>query len=797
MTDRFNHSLFSPAQTMVRRARGPLVKLGFLITLGFLIPPDGAPTTVHGDDVVPLPGTAPLTGATDLALANLQAVDSYLLKLIQQSPVTRTTHWHRQYASLAAYRDSVAPNRQRLARAIGAVDPRTAPQDLQLYGSLQEPGLIADSDQVRIWAVRWTVFADVSMEGLLLEPRQPPRAEIVAVADADTTPETFAGLEHPQHGHFGIALQLAQRGCRVLIPRLVNRDHRWSGNPRVRMLRQSHREFIYRQAFVAGRHLIGLEVQSLLAAVDYFEHANGQRTQPLPIGCLGIGEGGLLALYAAALDPRIQGTLASGYFQPRERVFEETVDRNIYGQLREFGDAEIASLIAPRSLVIEACRGPEVTQGQGDAARGTLRTPSLDEVRAEFSKAADYYRQLQRGDQLALIASDNGAGPAGSTAALDHFLKRLGISQALPRKPGPLRDHRRDYDSQARQRQMFRQWVTHVQTHLRQSRFRRRAFWSAADATSIKQWRQSTTRYRKLLWDEVIGRLPPASLPPAAHTRRIYQNDRWDGFEVKLDVYPGVFACGVLLLPHAIPPGERRPVVVIQHGRGGRPQDICSPGQDSAPYHSLGARLADRGYIVFAPQNLYLGEEKYRALQRKAFALGMTFFAPMVRQHEQILKWLSGLPAVDAQRIGFYGLSYGGKSAMLIPAVLPGYALSICSGDFNEEVWKHTSIDDGFSFMFTLEHEHTEFDFADRFNYAEIAWLIAPRPFMVERGHHDGVGLDEWVAYEYARVRRRYVELGLADRTRIEFFDGHHEIHAVGTIEFLDAHLRATPPPPP
>ena len=206
-----------------------------------------------------------------------------------------------------------------------------------------------------------------------------------------------------------------------------------------------------------------------------------------------------MALYAAALDPRIQGTLASGYFQPRERVFEETVDRNIYGQLREFGDAEIASLIAPRSLVIEACRGPEVTQGQGDAARGTLRTPSLDEVRAEFSKAADYYRQLQRGDQLALIASDNGAGPAGATAALDHFLKRLGISQALPRKPGPLRDHRRGYDAQERQRQMFRQWVTHVQTHLRQSRFRRRAFWSAAAATSIEQWRQSTTPYRKLL----------------------------------------------------------------------------------------------------------------------------------------------------------------------------------------------------------------------------------------------------------------------------------------------------------
>ena len=45
-----------------------------------------------------------------------------------------------------------------------------------------------------------------------------------------------------------------------------------------------------------------------------------------------------------------------------------------------------------------------------------------------------------------------------------------------------------------------------------------------------------------------------------------------------------------------------------------------------------------------------------------------------------------------------------------------------------------------------------EFDLGSTFNYAEMAGLIAPRPFMVERGHHDGVGPDEWVAYEYAKV---------------------------------------------
>ena len=67
--------------------------------------------------------------------------------------------------------------------------------------------------------------------------------------------------------------------------------------------------------------------------------------------------------------------------------------------------------------------------------------------------------------------------------------------------------------------------------------------------------------------------------------------------------------------------------------------------------------------------------------------------------------------------------------------------------------------------------------------------LIFPRPFMVERGHHDGVAPDSWVEYEYAKIRYLYDTLGLGDRTEIEFFNGGHEIHGVGTFQFLHKHL--------
>jgi hypothetical protein len=87
--------------------------------------------------------------------------------------------------------------------------------------------------------------------------------------------------------------------------------------------------------------------------------------------------------------------------------------------------------------------------------------------------------------------------------------------------------------------------------------------------------------------------------------------------------------------------------------------------------------------------------------------------------------------------------------------------------------------------MYTGEYEMPEFNLGNTFNYAELASLMIPRPFMVERGHRDGVGIDEWVAYEYAKVRRLYTFLGTGERTTIEFFNGPHRIHGVETFEFL------------
>ena len=101
---------------------------------------------------------------------------------------------------------------------------------------------------------------------------------------------------------------------------------------------------------------------------------------------------------------------------------------------------------------------------------------------------------------------------------------------------------------------------------------------------------------------------------------------------------------------------------------------------------------------------------------------------------------------------------------------------------------EHAASTRSYSYMLTGEYDMLEFDFANVVNYSDLANLMAPRPFMVERGHDDGVAPDEWVAYEYAKVRRFYTtRMGMPDRTEIEFFNGPHTINGQGTFEFLAA----------
>ncbi len=744
----------------------------------------------------PLPATVPLTVEGDIASNLVAGVNRFLDRGLSESVNERTVGRSDDGSGRpsAAWQDS---ERNQLARMLGAVEARPPAAGFEWIASTIAPSTVATSSLVRVDAVRWAAFGEVHGEGLLLQPvRGEPLADVVAVPDADVTPEQLVGIEPGVSVESQYARRLAESRCRVVVPFLINRhkgDWKVAWDPN-RGRNLSNREYLHRAAFEMGRTLAGYEVLKILAAVDDLAIDHGDR----PIGVVGWGEGGRLALYAAALDPRIRASGVSGYFGPREALWKEPLDHNVFGLLRHLGDAQLAALVYPRALVLEAARGPAIQFPSDGGAPSDWGSVPLADVRAEFLRARAATAEGASDTSLRLVESNEdragnsepGTGPCGSSTWLSELLEALEIQgEAVPVATSWNRTGR-ETGAPARAEAQRREMDRHTQQLLVDSPYTRQAFLGDLDTSSPEKFEATQARYREVFRRDVIGQFADAPLPFHPRSRLAYDAPTWSGYEVVLDVFPDVIAYGLLLVPKDLRDGERRPVVVCQHGLEGRPQHTI--GQEgSGAYSAFSARLAEQGFITFAPQNLYLFHDRFRVLQRKANPLGCTLFSVIVPQHQQIVDWLKTLPFVDGRRIAFYGLSYGGKTAMRVPALVTDYCLSICSGDFNEWVWKNASTRSPYSYVWSGEYEIFEWNLGGSFNYAEMAALIAPRPFMVERGHFDGVAPDETVAYEFAKVRNLY-EARLhrpPGDCQIEWFVGPHQVHGVGTFEFLHRHL--------
>ena len=221
-------------------------------------------------------------------------------------------------------------------------------------------------------------------------------------------------------------------------------------------------------------------------------------------------------------------------------------------------------------------------------------------------------------------------GP-GSDRALAALLSALGVPVAELKQPGQApADLRAAFDPGARQQRQVKELEDYTQKLLRESeRTRADFFWNKVKATSPQRLGD---RLRALQANPLGGGHWAAAVPcpagqcaftppgfadgrPAFRARSSTSAEPagakgWTGYEVVLDVYPDVFAWGILLVPKDLKPGERRPVVVCQHGLEGVPMDVVNQDPKSEAfryYKGFAARLAERGFVVFAPHNPYRG----------------------------------------------------------------------------------------------------------------------------------------------------------------------------------------------
>ncbi len=778
--------------------------------------PTSPPALVSSEATEPLPGTELLQREGDLSRELVEANDRFLDRQLlatreqreadagRKDPTELRTSLREKIGYDAIFPTPGNPDRvyDEEGRGLVFTDGRENPS------GLFDPG--GKSGKIKIHRVSWAVREGITGRGFLIEPEN-YRTQVIAIPDTSQEPSELFRTGLPEGDKCSTApyaLKLAMGGARVFVP---SRIRRFESNYTL-----TDREWLARPAFELGTTLIACELHKI-AALQLAADSRGARESkeakaPMEWNIIGWGDGGMLALYAGAIliDTPFQTTGVSGYFGNRDSLWAEPFDHHIFGLLNEHGDAEIASLIYPRKLLIESGAQPDFRYRTKENSReldfqtaytklkgkpGRSSQSSREEIRAELN-------QLQKilGDKgfskVELLDSDT---PPLSDRTLTQFLHLAGDSDLKASDlelvaVNVVTPDTRFAVSEASRTIAREEIERHIQARLVKASATRDDYFKKLNTKSLETFEETIEAYREKFRREVIGDFEIPLETPKPRTRPYQETELTISYEVVLDVFDGVFAYGILTLPKSLPldGSEKRPVVVCQHGLEGMPQDLVGEPKFKA-YKAFATRLAERGFITFAPQNGYKYFDHFRMQQFKAQSMGKTLFSLIVPQHQQITKWLADQPFVDGGKIGFYGLSYGGKAAMRIPPLVDRYCLSICAGDFNEWVWKNAATDAAslrYSYANKGEYEIFEWNLGGTFNYAEMAWLICPRPFMVERGHFDGVASDEKVGYEFAKVRRLYAaHLGIGDRCEIEWFPGPHTINGVGTFDFLHRHL--------
>lgn len=170
--------------------------------------------------------------------------------------------------------------------------------------------------------------------------------------------------------NYDYGMQLCKRGYITICP-----DCRGFGERRDKYVQgDGEKEFLRSSCFhlahmaeAIGETVVGMCTWDLMRLIDYIE------TRPdmdsTDISCLGFSGGGMQTLYLSALDERVKHVYISGYmygFKDSLMILNGNCNCNYVPHLWEHYDmGDIASLIAPRPLMIQSCRDDHLNGPRG------------------------------------------------------------------------------------------------------------------------------------------------------------------------------------------------------------------------------------------------------------------------------------------------------------------------------------------------------------------------------------------------------------------------------------------------
>jgi len=237
---------------------------------------------------------------------------------------------------------------------------------------------------------------------------------------------------------------------------------------------------------------------------------------------------------------------------------------------------------------------------------------------------------------------------------------------------------------------------------------------------------------------------------------------------------PGDRTPAFLYVPKGLTPGEKRPGIVALHPTGALGKRIVD-GQGERPNRAYAKELAERGYVVIAPDYLSFGDYTDYDFSKDRFESGTM---KGVWNHMRCVDLLVARDDVDGEKIGTIGHSLGGHNAIFLGVFDRRVKVIVSScgwtpfhdyygGDLKG--WTSDRYLPAIRDQFGLDPDKVPFDFY------ELVAALAPAAFFSNSPLRDSNFDYRGIEKAAPKARHIYELNDAADKMRIAYPDDEHD----------------------
>lgn len=292
---------------------------------------------------------------------------------------------------------------------------------------------------------------------------------------------------------------------------------------------------------------------------------------------------------------------------------------------------------------------------------------------------------------------------------------------------------------------------------------------------SVEDWE---VRRKRILegFQEAAGPLPSRERLPELDVEvgEAIATDSYSRTTITFVAETGDRLSAYLYVPIGIPPGEQRPGIVALHPTHKIGKGVVD-GQSERPNRAYAKELAERGYVVIAPDYVSFGDQAEYDFSSDRYQSGTM---KGIWNHMRCVDLLVSREDVDPERIGAIGHSLGGHNAIFL-GVFDKRVKAVVSScgwtpfhDYyggNIKGWTSDRYMPALRDRYRLDPDRLPFDFY------ELVAALAPRAFFSNSPLHDSNFDYRGVEKAAPKVRRVYELFEEPDRLRIAYPDAEHD----------------------